>query len=289
MNIFDMVIFNLLNGLSYGMVLFLIAAGLSLIMGVMGIVNLAHGAIFIAGGFIGLTVAHSTGSFLLGILTGAAGSGAVGILLERGFLRLFYKKELQQILITFGFINIISNLILWVWGPEPQTAFVPSYFSGSIPVVGLSVPFHRFAVIGIGIAMCLVLWWLQDKTKIGTIIRAGMDDAQMLSGLGINLTPINTICFFLGSFIAGFGCVIGVQLFGSITPHDGFEMLLVAIGVVIIGGVGSVQGSLVGALLIGLIDNFGKAYIPQIAQYTMYIALVLILLVKPSGIMGRKL
>ena len=130
----SMVLLHLLTGVSYGMVLFLIAAGLSLILGVMGIVNLAHGAIFVTGGFVGLTVAHRTGSFLLGILAGAAGSGVVGVLIERGFLRLLYKRDLQQVLITFGFVYIITNLILWVWGPLPRSAFVPSYFSASIPL-----------------------------------------------------------------------------------------------------------------------------------------------------------
>ena len=285
----DIIILNLLNGISYGMVLFLIAAGLSLILGVMGIVNLAHGAIFVVGGFIGLTVAHRTGSFLLGILAGAAGSGLVGVLIERCFLRLLYKRDLQQVLITFGFIYIITNLLLWVWGPSPRAAFVPSYFSGSVPIAGLSLPIHRFAVIGVGAAICVVLWWVQDKTKIGAIIRAGMDDAEMVSGLGINLTPINTLSFFLGSFVAGAGAVIGVQLFGSVAFNDGLDMLLVAVAVVIIGGVGNVQGALVGALLIGIIDTFGRVYFPQIAEYTMYIVLILILMVMPSGLLGRKL
>jgi branched-chain amino acid transport system permease protein len=251
----DMIILNLLNGISYGMVLFLIAAGLSLILGVMGIVNLAHGSIFVVGGFIGLTVAHRTGSFLLGILAGAAGSGLVGV----------------------------------IWGPAPKAAFVPSYFSGSVPFGGLSIPVHRFAVIGFGAIVCIILWWVQDKTKIGAIIRAGMDDAEMVSGMGINLSPINTLCFLLGSSIAGAGAVIGVQLFGSVTFIVGLEMLLVAVAVVVIGGVGNVQGALVGALLIGIIDTFGRVYFPQIAEYTMYMALILILMVRPSGLLGRKL
>jgi branched-chain amino acid transport system permease protein len=285
----SMVLLHLLTGVSYGMVLFLIAAGLSLILGVMGIVNLAHGAIFVTGGFVGLTVAQRTGSFLLGILAGAAGSGVVGLLIERGFLRLLYKRDLQQVLITFGFVYIITNLILWIWGPLPRSAFVPPYFSGSIPLAGIQVPAHRFAVIVIGAAFCFVLWWVQDRTKIGAIIRAGMDDAEMVSGLGINLTPINALCFLFGSLVAGAGAVIGVQLFGSFTFNDGMHMLLIAIAVVVVGGVGKVQGALVGALLIGVIDTFGRVYLPQIAEYTMYVLLILILMVRPSGLLGRKL
>lgn len=285
----DMIILNLLNGISYGMVLFLIAAGLSLILGVMGIVNLAHGSIFVVGGFIGLYVAHGTGSFFLGVLAGAVGSGLLGVIIERGVLRLLYKQDLQQVLVTFGFVYIITNLLLWVVGPAPKAAFVPSYFSGSVPFGDLSVPIHRFAVIGFGAIVCAILWWVQDKTRIGAIIRAGMDDAEMVSGMGINLSPVNTFCFLFGSFVAGAGAVIGVQLFGSFTFVLGMDLLMVAVAVVVIGGVGNVQGALVGALLIGIIDTFGRVYFPQIAEYTMYMALILILMLRPSGLLGRKI
>jgi len=286
---FDTFLPNLLNGIAYGMVLFLIAAGLSLILGVMGIVNLAHGAVFVAGGLLGLNVAHWTNSFLLGTLAGAALSGGIGVLIERAFLSRLYKQDLQQILVTFGFVYIIGNLLLWIWGPVPKAAFVPSYLSGSVVVGGLSIPAHRFAVIAIGAVICLVLWWLQDRTRIGAIIRAGMDDAEMVSGLGINLAPLNTAVFFFGSFVAGAGAVIGAQLFGSLTFDDGFEMLLVSITVIVIGGVGNVQGTLAGALVIGLIDTFGRVHFPEFAQYTIYLALIVILLAKPSGLFGRKL
>ena len=285
----DAVAINLLNGISYGMLLFLIAAGLSLILGLMGIVNLAHGVIFLAGGFVGLTVAKATGSFLLGILAGAAASGVVGLLIERVCLRLLYKQELEQVLVTFGFVFILTNLFLWIWGSWPRAAFVPSYFAGSVSVMGSYFPIHRFAIIVIGAAICLGLWLLQEKTRTGAIIRAGMDDAEMTSGLGINLTPINIGAFFLGSCIAGAGCVIGVQLFGSISHYDGIDLLLAAIAVCIIGGVGSVQGALVGALLIGIIDSLGRVYFPVMAPWTMYLLLIIILMVRPSGLLGRKM
>jgi branched-chain amino acid transport system permease protein len=280
---------TLLNGISYGMVLFLIAAGLSLILGLMGIVNLAHGVIFILGGFVGIAVAKWTGSFLLAVLAGAATSGVAGLIIERGCLRLLYKQRLPQVLVTFGFVYIITNLMLWIWGPHPRSAFVPSYFAGSVMIAGVSFPFHRFAVIAVGAAMGVGLWVLQEKTKVGAIIRAGMDNAEMVSGLGINLTPINIGAFFFGSAIAGASCVIGVQLFGSVAFSDGIDILLMAVAVVIIGGVGSVQGSLAGALLIGIIDTFGRVYFPVIAEYTMYLVLIFVLMVRPSGLLGRKL
>ncbi len=283
------VVATLLNGVSYGMVLFLIASGLSFTLGLMGIVNLAHGVIFVLGGFVGLFVARATGSFLLAVLAGGIASGVAGLIIERGFLRFLYKQNLPQVLVTFGFIYILTNLMLWVCGPQPRSAFVPSYFAGSVAIAGVSFPFHRFAIMGIGIAIGAVLWWLQEKTKVGAIIRAGMDNAEMVGGLGINLTPINVGAFFFGSAIAGASCVIGVQLFGSVGFGDGMDMLLVAVAVVIVGGVGSVQGALVGALLIGIIDTFGRVYLPAISQYTMYLVLILVLVVRPSGLLGRKL
>jgi len=285
----EIIVINLLNGISYGVLLFLIASGLSLILGLMGIVNLAHGIIFVLGGFAGLTVAQWTGSLLLAVLAGAVMSGLVGLIIERAFLRLLYKQDLEQVLVTFGFVFIIANLIQWVWGAWPRAAFVPSYFSGSVPVMGFHFPVHRFAIIAIGAALAVGLWWLQDKTRIGAIIRASMDDQEMAGGLGINLTPITIGAFILGSALAGGGCVVGVQLLGSIAHYDGTSMLLLAIAVVIIGGVGSVQGALVGALLIGIIDSFGRVYFPVLAPWTMYLVMIIILMIRPSGLLGRKL
>ena len=285
----EIVIINLLNGISYGVLLFLIASGLSLILGLMGIVNLAHGIIFVWGGFAGLTVANLTGSFILAVLAGALISGLVGLIIERAFLRHLYKQDLEQVLVTFGFVFILANLIQWIWGAYPRSAFVPSYFAGSVPIMGFHFPIHRFAIIVIGAVLAVGLWWLQDKTRIGAIIRASMDDKEMAGGLGINLQPITIGAFFLGSALAGAGCVIGVQLLGSIAHYDGVSMLLLAIAVCIIGGVGSVQGALVGALLIGLIDSFGRIYFPVMAPWTMYIVMIVILMIRPSGLLGRKL
>jgi branched-chain amino acid transport system permease protein len=285
----EIIVINLLNGISYGVLLFLIASGLSLILGLMGIVNLAHGIIFVLGGIAGLTVAGWTGSLLLAVLAGAFMSGLAGLIIERGFLRLLYKQDLEQVLVTFGFVFIIANLIQWIWGPYPKAAFVPSYFEGSVPIMGFHFPIHRFAVIAIGAAVAFGLWWLQDKTRIGAIIRASMDDKEMAGGLGINLKPITIGAFVLGSALAGAGCVIGVQILGSVAHYDGTNMLLLSIAVCIIGGVGSVQGALVGALLIGIIDSFGRVYFPVLAPWTMYLVMILILMIRPSGLLGRKL
>ncbi len=279
---------SLLTGISYGIVLFLIAAGLSLVLGFMGILNLAHGAIFMVGGYVGITVAKATGNLILGILAGAFASGLLGLLIERGVLRHLRQQVLEQVLVTFGFVYMITNATLWIWGTDPKSAFIPSILAGSISIGEFQFPVHRLAIIIIGVATCFGLWWLQEKTRLGAIVRAGMDDAQMTSGLGINLTPITVGAFAFGSALAGFGAVVGAPLLGFVDPNTGTNMLFVTLAVVIVGGVGSVQGTLAGALLIGTIYILTNTYYPPLAIFTMYLLVVLILLLRPRGLLGRK-
>ena len=279
---------SLLSGISYGMVLFLLAAGLSLVFGLMGIVQLAHGAIFMLGGYIGITAAKATGNSIFGIFTGATACGIVGLVLERGFLRHLYQQHLEQILVTFGFVFIITNITLWIWGPWPKSAFIPTFLAGSVPIKVFHFPIYRFAIIIIGLAIFFCLWWLQDRTRVGALVRAGMEDAEMVSGLGINLTPITIGAFFFGSFLAGFAGVVGAPLLGGINSDTGISMLFVAIAVCIVGGVDSIQGSLVGALLIGIIHTLTVTYFPLFAMFTTYILMIIILLFRPSGLLGKK-
>lgn len=284
----DRLVVGILGGLSYGVVLFLIAAGLSLVLGLMGIVNVAHGALFMTGAYGGLTVAKLTGSLLIGILAGAALAGIVSLIIERLFLRQLYKQELEQILVTFGFVYIITNLHLWIYGAWPKSAFVPQMLSGSIPVGRFGFPVHRLTIIVIGGVLCLGLWWLQEKTVIGAKIRAGMDDAEMVSGLGINPAPIHIGAFCLGALLAGFAGVVGAPVLGGVNLGTGTDIFFVAIAVCIVGGVGSVQGALTGAVLIGVATTLVSTYLPALAMFVMYILMVLILIFRPSGLLGRK-
>lgn len=284
----DILAVGILGGVSYGFVLFLIATGLSLVLGLMGIVNVSHGALFMTGAYMGLTVAKLTGSLIIGILAGAILAGIVSLIIERLFLCQLYKQELEQILVTFGFVYIITNLHLWIYGAWPKSAFVPSILSGSMTIGRFGFPIHRLAVIMMGGALCLGLWWLQEKTKIGARIRAGMDDAEMVSGLGINLRPINIGAFCLGAILAGFAGVVGAPVLGGVNLNTGTDIFFVAIAVCIVGGVGSVQGALVGAVLIGIATTLVSTYFPVLAMFVMYILMVLILIFKPSGLLGRK-
>ncbi|UCF73803.1 MAG: branched-chain amino acid ABC transporter permease [Deltaproteobacteria bacterium] len=281
-------IINLLNGLSYGMVLFLIASGMSVVMGAMNIINLAHGVLYMVGGYVGWTIAVQFGApFVLGLLTGGLAAGLVGLAIERGFLRLLYKQPNEQVLLTFGFVYILTNLSLWIWGGWPRMPFTAKVLSGSVEILGKAYPKARLATILIGFILAIVLWWLQDKTRVGAMVRAGMDNKEMTMGLGINLERLFALVFFVASCIAGVAGVLGAQLLGVYNAL-GLEILLLALIVIIVGGVGSVQGALLGGILIGVIDAFGRALFPKLAMFTMYFTMIIILLVRPSGLLGRR-
>lgn len=188
----DALLVNFLIGLSLGSILFLLGTGLSLTMGLMRIANLAHGGLYMVGAYVGLAVAKLTGNFALGILAGGACAGLVGLIIEMGFLRRLYKRELDQVLLTIGFIYVLTNLIQWIWGAYPMSGIVPSFLSGSIPVSGITFPVFRLAIIVFGLIAAAGLWLFQEKTRVGAIIRAGMDDKEMTMGLGINLKVVFT-------------------------------------------------------------------------------------------------
>lgn len=282
----DALLVNFLIGLSLGSILFLLGTGLSLTMGLMRIANLAHGGLYMVGAYVGLAVAKLTGNFALGILAGGACAGLVGLIIEMGFLRRLYKRELDQVLLTIGFIYVLTNLIQWIWGAYPMSGIVPSFLSGSIPVSGITFPVFRLAIIVFGLIAAAGLWLFQEKTRVGAIIRAGMDDKEMTMGLGINLKVVFTGVFALGAFVAGFCGLIGAPFLG-INLSLGWDALLLAMIVVIIGGTGSIQGALIGGIVIGLVDAYGKAFFPNFAYFSMYLVLIIILLFRPSGLLGK--
>lgn len=284
----DWFVINLLNGVSYGMILFLIASGMSIVLGAMGTMNLAHGAIYMVGAYVGWTVAVKWGAtFGVGLLAGGLSAGLVGLAIERGLLRRLYKQPNEQVLLTFGFVYILTNLCLWIWSGWPRMPFTAEFLKGSFEILGRAYPKARVAVILIGLILGVGLWWLQDRTRMGAIVRAGMDDKETTMGLGINLERAFAVIFFIASFIAGVAGVIGAQLLGVRTSL-GLEVLLLALIVIIVGGVGSIQGALLGGILIGVIDSFGRAVFPQMAMFTMYLTMLVVLIVRPAGLLGRK-
>ena len=275
------------NGISYGALLFLVGSGLSLIFGVMRIVNLAHGSYFLLGGYVALTVIWTTGSWVLSIPLAALAIGAVGLVMERVFLRPLGFDPLRQVLLTVGFAFLFQQAALDIWTGNNFDINPPEMLTKSVQVGGIFLPLYRVFMIGMAAAVGLVLWLAMEKTRIGAAVRATVDDAQMARGVGIDTSRISMLIFALGAFLAAMGGVIGGAFLG-IYPGLDFELLPLAFAVVIIGGMGSLGGAAIGALLVGLADNFGKALFPEVSYFTLYAPMALILAVKPTGLFGRE-
>jgi branched-chain amino acid transport system permease protein len=274
------------NGVSYGALLFLLASGLSLIFGVMRVVNLAHGSYFMLGGYVGLSVVWRTGSFALAMLVGGLAIALIGIGMERLFLRTLAGQTLGQVLMTIGFALIFQDLALLIWGGDPYTIPVPPMLSGAVRVGIFIFPTYRIFIVVVAVVVAALLWLSLDRTRIGAIIRASVDDGEMAQGVGINVPMVSLGVFALGAFLAALGGVIGGAFLG-VYPGADFEVLPYAFVVVIVGGLGSLPGAMVGSILVGLLDNFGKAIFPELSYFTLFAPMALILALRPTGLFGR--
>ena len=274
------------NGLSYGALLFLLASGLSLIFGVMRIVNLAHGSYFMLGGYVGLSVVWRTSSFFAALAAGAVAIALVGIGMERLFLRRLSGQTLGQVLMTVGFALMFQDVALLVWGGDPYTIPVPALLQGVLTAGILRFPVYRVFIIVVAVVVGTALWLALDRTRTGAMIRAAVDDREMAQGVGINVPVVSLAVFALGAALAAAGGVIGGGFLG-VYPGLDFEILPYAFVVVIVGGLGSLPGAMVGSLLVGLLDNFGKALFPELSYFTLFAPMALILALKPTGLFGR--
>jgi branched-chain amino acid transport system permease protein len=274
------------NGLSYGALLFLLASGLSLIFGVMRVVNLAHGSYFMLGGYVGLSTVWHTGSFAAALLAGAVAIGLIGIGMERLFLRRLPGQTLGQVLMTIGFALIFQDLALLIWGGDPYTIPAPPALAQVIRIGELNFPAYRIFIIGVAAVIGIALWLALERTRLGATIRAAVDDAEMARGVGINVPLVSLGVFALGACLAALGGVIGGGFLG-VYPGADFEVLPYAFVVVIVGGLGSLPGAMVGSLLVGLLDNFGKALFPELSYFTLFAPMALILALRPTGLFGR--
>jgi branched-chain amino acid transport system permease protein len=279
-------LFQILNGVSFGMLLFLLASGLSLIYGLMRILNLAHGSFYLLGGYIGLVLLRQTGSFVVAAVGASLAVAAFGIVVERLLLRRLHLRELPQVLLTFGLLLVISDLTLLQWGGVPETVPKPELFSRSIQLGSMYYPSYRLFIIVFGFTVAAALWWIQERTRIGAMVRAGVDNEESARALGINVSLLFTIVFGFGAFLAALGGIMGGPIVG-VYPGADFEVLLLGFVVVIIGGLGSLRGALVGGLAVGLLDNFGKVFFPDFSQFTIFAPMVLILALRPTGLFGR--
>jgi branched-chain amino acid transport system permease protein len=277
---------QILNGLSLAMLLFLIASGLSVIFGLMRIINLAHGSFYLLGGYIGLSVLNQTGNFWLAIMVAAALVAVIGMVLQRVLLERVHDNELGQVLMSFGVLLVISDLALWFWGGLPQTLDRPDFLDGALRFGGLFFPKYRIALILCGFAVALAIWLIIERTRIGAVIRAGVDDAEMVRAIGFDIKMIFLLVFGAGAALAGAAGVLGGAMLG-IYPGADFEVVLQAFAVVVIGGLGSLRGAFVGSLLIGFSDTIGKALLPEFAMFTIFVPMVAMLVIRPEGFFGR--
>ena len=276
---------QLLNSVQYGLLLFMLAAGLTLIFGIMGVVNLAHGSFYMLGAYLAWWLSLKTGSLVLAILLGTALSVAFGLLLERILFRHFYHRDhLDQVLLTFGLIYIFEESRSILWGDDVHGVKIPEALAASIPLTdNLSYPVYRLFMSGLCIALAIGLYLLISRTRLGMKIRAGAFNRDMTEALGINIKLIHAVVFALGVGLATIAGMIAAPI-SSVYPNMGSQVLIMCFVVVVIGGIGSVRGALISALLVGFVDTFGKVLLPQVAGMLVYMLMAAVLLWKPEGL-----
>ena len=275
-----------LNGLFSAALLFLIASGLTLVFGLMRIVNIAHGSFYMLGAYVASTVVARSRSLLLGALSAVAVVAAVGFLVQVLFLRRFAAKPLAQMMLTMGFALVFRDAAFIIWGGDPFTLPYPPGLRGSVEAGDIVFPVYRLFAIAVAAAVGASLWYLNEKTLVGARLRAAVDDPEMAAGTGINVALLSAFVFAAGAGLAAFGGVMGGPILGGYTGID-FDLLPLAFVVVIIGGMGSLKGALAGSIIVGLIDNFGKALVPELSYFTLFAPMVIVLAIKPTGLYGR--
>jgi branched-subunit amino acid ABC-type transport system permease component len=276
-----------LNGLSFGALLFILASGLSLVFGMMDVVNLAHGAFYMLGAYVALSVVQNTGSFWLALVAAPLALALLGLLLEPLLLRRLRGNHLDQVLLTIGVSLVIVDLIGQLWGREVRSLSAPPGLDGSIALIGGVYPVYRLFVIAFGIALAAAMGVIYRRTKIGMLIRAGVEDAEMLGALGVNTNRLFASTFATGAALAGLAGVIAAPVFGIQPGMDTDPGLLYSLVVVVVGGLGTLSGAVAGSLLVGPADTFGKVLFQDVALAVIFAIVALVLLLKPTGLLGR--
>ena len=278
---------TVLNGLTLSSLYFLVASGFTLVFGLMRNVNLAHGALFLLGAYVGFSTQSLTGSWLLALLAGFVTTAITGLLLQMLVFRHMEGDDLRQTLVTIGLSIVMANLMLWVWGGDTYVFQPPAWLEGSVTIPGVGrFPAFRIALLVAAVAIGVVLWLFLNRTRVGMMIRAGVDDRSMLSASGVNVQRVFAATFAIGAGLAGIAGVVGGTAL-SVAPGEDTRYLLASLVVVIVGGMGSVTGAAVGALLIGLAETFGLAYAPTYGIVFTFVIMVLVLAFRPQGILGR--
>ena len=301
----DLLLEQLLNGLQLGVMLFLLAAGLTLVFGIMGVINLAHGSLYMVGAFAAAWVAAQTGSAFLALLAGLAAAALIGMVVEFAVLRrLSARDHLDQVLATFGLILFFNEVVRFVWGPASVYMNVPAWLSGTVNLFGLPYPSYRFAIIAVGLAVGAGLYALINRTRVGMLIRAGASNAEMVSALGVNIRALNTLVFGLGAALAGLAGLMAGPIV-SVQSGMGEPVLILTLVVIVTGGIGSIRGAFYGALIVGTVDTIGRAFLPTllrelfdrsaaqaagpaIASMLIYLLMAAVLALKPQGLFPVK-
>jgi branched-chain amino acid transport system permease protein len=278
--------FQLLNGVTFAALLFLVASGFTLIFGLMRIVNLAHGALYLLGGYFALVAVQQSGSFVVALIAAAVLLAVVGLLLDSLLLGFVKGFELRQVLLTLGVALAIDDLALVKWGGDTFTVPVPEWLQGPLHVGDFFYPRYRLFVLGVGILVFIALWVLLNKTRLGALIRAGVDDAEMVEAMGVDIRRVFAGTFMIGCALAGVGGALG-GAFLSLYPTADSEILVFSLAVVIIGGRGSLVGAAVGSLFVALLANFGQVWFPELAYFVIFGPMALLLAFRPLGLFGR--
>jgi branched-chain amino acid transport system permease protein len=293
---------QLLNGLQYGVMLFLMAAGLTLVLGIMNMVNLAHGSLYMLGAYFAVAATQWTGSYVLGVLLGFAGTLLVGMAIEVVALRTLYGRDhLDQVLATFGLILFFNELVALVWGRGSLYTSLPVWLAGHIALFGGSTyPVYRLAVLVVGLLTAAVLWYVVMRTRLGMLIRAGASNRAMVAALGVNIKLLYTVVFGFGAALAGLAGLMAGPIY-AVQPGMGELILIQVFVVIVIGGIGSIRGALVGAVIVGVVDTLGRAFLkpmlatvlsapaaeaagPALASMLIYLLMAVVLAVKPAGL-----
>jgi branched-chain amino acid transport system permease protein len=279
-------LFQILNGLTFAALLFIVASGFTLIFGLLRIVNLAHGALYLIGGLAGYSVGQASGSAALGAVAAMALVALLGAALERGLMRFVRGAELRQVLLTLGVAFILDDVALVIWGGDTFTVPLPPMLQGAMKIGGVFYPKFRIFVLALGVVVFAALWLLLNHTRLGALIRAGVDDPEMVEASGINIRRVFLGTFMLGCALAGVGGVIG-GAFLTLYPTADAEILVFSLAVVIIGGRGSLVGAAVGALLVGLLNSIGRVMFPELAYFVIFGPMALLLAFRPLGLFGK--
>jgi branched-chain amino acid transport system permease protein len=279
-------VLHTLNGLAFAMLVFLVASGLTLVFGLMRVINLAHGALYLLGAYLGYVVQRETRSFYLALILAPVAVSGVAWLVDRLLRERLYGEEPPQVLLTIGLALITGDAILWAAGGTARSVQEPAWLAGSVTLPGSIVfPTYRIAIIVLGVAVAIALGVMWQRTRVGALLRAGVDDATTLEALGVNAGRLFMLTFVGGAALAALAGVVGAAFVG-LYPGLDFDILLYSLVVVVLGGLGSLRGALVGALVIGLADAYAKAYVPELSSFVVFGPAVLVLAVRPTGLFG---